>query len=181
LEVHDTHLKGVRLIVPRVFEDARGFFVETFNRRDFEEHGLPTEFVQDNHSRSSYGVLRGLHYQYPTWQGKLVRVVRGEIFDVAVDIRRESPTFGQWYGVVLSEENKQQLYIPPGYAHGFCVLSEVVDVTYKCTALYEPAEDAGIRWDDPDIGIDWPVNDPLVSDKDRRAALLKDIDLSGVA
>lgn len=178
MEVHDTHLKGVRLIVPRVFEDERGFFLETFNAGVFEECGLPVNFVQDNHSRSSRGVLRGLHYQFPTWQGKLVRVVNGEIFDVAVDIRPESPTFGQWYGVNLSGENKQQLYIPPGYAHGFCVLSDTVDVTYKCTSLYVPSEDAGVRWDDPDIGIDWPISDPLVSEKDRNAPLLKDIVLN---
>lgn len=175
MEVHDTHLKGVRLIVPRVFADDRGFFLETFNARDFEACGLPTQFVQDNHSRSSRGVLRGLHYQYPTWQGKLVRVVRGEIYDVAVDIRADSPTYGQWYGVILNDSNRQQLYIPPGFAHGFCVISETVDVTYKCTALYVPSEDAGIRWDDPDIGIDWPVSEPLVSDKDRQAPLLRDI------
>ncbi|GMR05797.1 MAG: dTDP-4-dehydrorhamnose 3,5-epimerase [Gammaproteobacteria bacterium] len=178
MEVHDTHLKGVRLIVPRVFEDDRGFFLETFNSAIFEENGLPVNFVQDNHSHSSRGVLRGLHYQFPTWQGKLVRVVTGEIFDVAVDIRPESPTFAQWYGVVLSEENKHQLYIPPGYAHGFCVLSDTVDVTYKCTALYTPAEDAGIRWDDPDIGIDWPISDPSVSEKDRNAPLLKELVLA---
>lgn len=177
MEVHDTHLKGVRLIVPRVFDDDRGFFLETFNAAVFEENGLPINFVQDNHSRSTRGVLRGLHYQFPTWQGKLVRVVSGEIFDVAVDIRRESATFGQWYGVILNEDNKHQLYIPPGYAHGFCVLSKTVDVTYKCTSLYTPDEDAGIRWDDPDIGIDWPISDPLVSDKDRNAPLLKDISL----
>jgi dTDP-4-dehydrorhamnose 3,5-epimerase len=177
LEVHDTHLKGVRLIVPRVFNDDRGFFLETFNAAVFEENGLPSNFVQDNHSRSTRGVLRGLHYQFPTWQGKLVRVVTGEIFDVAVDIRKESATFGQWYGVILNEDNKHQLYIPPGYAHGFCVLSETVDVTYKCTAPYTPAEDAGIRWDDPNIGIDWPISAPLVSEKDRNAPLLKDISL----
>ena len=175
MEVHDTHLKGVRLIVPRVFEDDRGFFLETFNAAVFEENGLPVNFVQDNHSRSTRGVLRGLHYQHPTWQGKLVRVVSGEIFDVAVDIRPDSPTFSQWYGVILNEQNKHQLYIPPGYAHGFCVLSETVDVTYKCTALYAPAEDAGIRWDDPDIGIDWPISEPLVSEKDRNAPLLKEL------
>ena len=175
MEVHDTHLKGVRLIIPRVFEDERGFFLETFNAGVFEECGLPVNFVQDNHSRSGRGVLRGLHYQFPSWQGKLVRVVSGEIFDVAVDIRPESPTYGQWYGVTLSGENKHQLYIPPGYAHGFCVLSETVDVTYKCTALYNPSEDAGVRWDDPDIGIDWPISEPLVSEKDRNAPLLKDI------
>jgi dTDP-4-dehydrorhamnose 3,5-epimerase len=175
LQVHDTHLKGVRLIIPRVFEDERGFFLETFNAGVFEECGLPVNFVQDNHSRSTRGVLRGLHYQYPTWQGKLVRVVSGEIFDVAVDIRPESPTYGQWYGVTLSGDNKHQLYIPPGYAHGFCVLSDTVDVTYKCTALYNPSEDAGIRWNDPDIGIDWPISDPVVSAKDRNAPLLKDI------
>jgi dTDP-4-dehydrorhamnose 3,5-epimerase len=175
LEVHDTHLKGVRLIVPRVFEDERGFFLETFNAGVFEEHGLPSNFMQDNHSRSTRGVLRGLHYQFPTWQGKLVRVVSGAIFDVAVDIRPESPTYAQWYGVTLSGENKHQLYIPPGYAHGFCVLSETVDVTYKCTALYNPSEDAGIRWDDPEIGIDWPISTPVVSEKDRNAPLLRDV------
>ena len=178
MEVHDTHLKGVRLIVPRVFEDERGFFLENFNAREYELNGLPTQFVQDNHSRSGKGVLRGLHYQYPTWQGKLVRCMRGEIYDVAVDIRPESATFRQWYGVILSEENKQQLYIPPGYAHGFCVLSDDAEVTYKCTSLYVPSEDAGIRWDDPDIGVDWPIENPVVSEKDRNAPFLKDLDLS---
>ena len=179
MEVIPTKIPDVLVIEPTVFGDDRGFFYESFNKKHFEDAtGIAADFVQDNHSKSTKGVLRGLHYQFPTWQGKLVRVVTGEIFDVAVDIRPESPTFAQWYGVVLSEENKHQLYIPPGYAHGFCVLSDTVDVTYKCTALYTPAEDAGIRWDDPDIGIDWPISDPLVSEKDRNAPLLKDIVLA---
>jgi dTDP-4-dehydrorhamnose 3,5-epimerase len=174
MEVVDTELDGVKLIVPRVFEDDRGFFMETYNARVFREAGLPEHFVQDNHSRSSKGVLRGLHYQYPSWQGKLVRAVTGEIFDVAVDIRVDSPSFGQWYGTVLSAENKHQLYIPEGYAHGFCVLSETADVTYKCTALYNGAEDRCIAWNDPQIGVDWPVADPVISEKDARGVLLKD-------
>lgn len=175
IEVEKTPLDGVKVIQPRVFEDARGFFMETYNVRDAEEAGLPTVFVQDNHSRSARGVLRGLHYQWPQWQGKLVRVVCGEIFDVAVDIRKGSPTFGRWFGAVLSAENKKQMYIAEGFAHGFAVLSETADVVYKCTTLYEPSQDRCLIWSDPDIGVEWPVADPIVSDKDRKGRRLRDL------
>ncbi len=174
--VTPTALDGVVVVEPKVFPDERGFFLESFNARHFAAAGLPTEFVQDNHSRSTRGVLRGLHYQYPAWQGKLVRSLLGEIFDVAVDIRRASPTFGQWFGTVLSADNKKQLYVPPGYAHGFCVLSDVAEMAYKCTALYEPADDAAIRWNDPQIGIDWPISSPVLSAKDNEAPMLKEIE-----
>jgi dTDP-4-dehydrorhamnose 3,5-epimerase len=175
MEVTETDLPGVVLVRPRVFEDARGFFMETYHREAFAEAGLPAAFVQDNHSRSTHGVLRGLHYQYPLWQGKLVRSVSGEIFDVAVDIRRSSSHFGRWFGTVLSADNRLQLYVPPGFAHGFCVLSDVADVVYKCTALYRASDDGALRWDDPDIAIDWPVERPLVSAKDAAAPLLRDL------
>jgi len=175
MELEQTGLDGVVLLKPRVFGDARGFFLESYNRRTFEDLGLPGEWVQDNHSYSARGVLRGLHYQYPQWQGKLVRTVSGEIFDVAVDIRRDSPSFGKWYGAVLSRENQQMLYVPPGFAHGFCVLSENADVLYKCTTLYEPSQDRCILWNDPDIGIAWPVKDPVLSEKDQKGARLKDV------
>ncbi len=178
INIIETPLSGVLLIEPRVFEDERGFFMETFNADDFANEGLPVSFLQDNHSRSSQNVLRGLHYQYPLWQGKLVRTTLGEIFDVAVDIRRDSPTFGQWYGTILSEANRKQLYIPPGFAHGFCVISEIADVVYKCTALYKPSDDAAIRWNDADIGIEWPIENPLVSIKDAAGQALKDVIVS---
>ncbi|MDP6392021.1 MAG: dTDP-4-dehydrorhamnose 3,5-epimerase [Arenicellales bacterium] len=174
--VTPTALDGVVVVEPKVFPDERGFFLESFNARHFAAAGLPTEFVQDNHSRSTRSVLRGLHYQYPAWQGKLVRSLLGEIFDVAVDIRRASPTFGQWFGTVLSADNKKQLYVPPGYAHGFCVLSDVAEMAYKCTALYEPADDAAVRWNDPQIGIDWPISSPVLSAKDNEAPMLKEIE-----
>ena len=177
IQVRRTPLPGVVIVEPRVFGDDRGFFMETFNRADFREAGLPDVFVQDNHSRSARGVLRGLHYQYPQWQGKLVRAVRGEIYDVAVDIRRDSPDFGRWYGILLSEENRLQLYIPPGFAHGFCVVSEMADVIYKCTTPYRPEDDGGVRWNDPAIGIEWPVREPLLSAKDAAAPLLADLHL----
>lgn len=177
MQVQDTPLEGVKLLTPKIFGDDRGFFMETFNRDTAREVGLPTEFVQDNHSYSQHGVLRGLHYQYPTWQGKLVRVVMGEIFDVAVDIRPDSPTRGQWFGAKLSGENKQQLYVPAGFAHGFCVTSEDAHVLYKCTTLYKPDEDAGVLWNDPDIGIEWPVESPILSAKDEKAPRLRDIRL----
>ena len=174
--VTPTTLDGVVVVEPKVFPDERGFFMESFNARHFAAAGLPTEFVQDNHSRSTRGVLRGLHYQYPTWQGKLVRCLTGEFFDVAVDIRRASPKFGQWFGIVLSAENKKQLYVPPGYAHGFCVLSDVTEMAYKCTALYEPADDASLRWNDPEIGIEWPIKSPVLSAKDSEAPMLQEIE-----
>lgn len=177
MHIEDTPLPGVKLLTPRVFGDQRGFFMETFNQRDFAEAGVPGAWVQDNHSCSQYGVLRGLHFQYPTWQGKLVRVVQGEVFDVAVDIRPDSATRGQWFGAWLSGDNKRQLLVPEGFAHGFCVTSDSAHVLYKCTALYAPAEDAGVRWDDPEIGIDWPLATPTLSTKDAQAPRLKDIRL----
>jgi dTDP-4-dehydrorhamnose 3,5-epimerase len=175
LKVQKTKLPGVVVLHPNVFADQRGFFMETYNQVFFGAQGLPDHFVQDNHSRSSRGVIRGLHYQYPQWQGKLVRVINGEIFDVAVDIRRDSPDFGKWVGVYLSETNHQQLYVPPGYAHGFCVVSDIADVVYKCTTVYKPQDDAAIRWDDSEIGIKWPIDNPLVSDKDMQAPLLSEV------
>jgi dTDP-4-dehydrorhamnose 3,5-epimerase len=156
----------VLLIEPDVFSDTRGFFMETFHAAKFTQQGLPEVFLQDNHSRSVRGVLRGLHYQLEHPQGKLIRVVTGEVFDVAVDIRRGSPLFGKWVGAVLSEDNQQQLYVPPGFAHGFCTLSEQADFLYKCTDLYTPGDEYGIAWDDPNIAIAWPQLDYLLSDKD---------------
>jgi dTDP-4-dehydrorhamnose 3,5-epimerase len=176
LAIHD-----VILIEPRVFPDERGFFMETYKYADFAAFGIEEQFAQDNHSRSTRGVLRGLHYQKPPKaQGKLVRVVVGEIFDVAVDIRsargiardgytpqgKGSPTYGKWVGEVLSAENKRMLYIPPGFAHGFCVLSDVAEVTYKVTEEFSPEHDAGIIWNDPEIGIEWPIEQPIISPKD---------------
>jgi dTDP-4-dehydrorhamnose 3,5-epimerase len=166
----------VLLIEPDVFPDPRGFFMETFHSIKYAEHGLPAVFLQDNHSRSSRGVLRGLHYQLENPQGKLVRVVSGEVFDVAVDIRRGSPRFGTWVGAVLSEENQRQVYVPPGFAHGFCTLSERADFLYKCTELYAPGDEYGIAWDDPDIAIEWPKMDYLISDKDLANPLLSESD-----
>lgn len=167
MKVRSTALADVKLIEPRVFGDARGFFLETFHRERFASLGLPVDFVQDNHSRSHRGVLRGLHYQLHQPQGKLIRVARGEIYDVVVDIRRGSPTFAQWIGVTLSDENQQLLWIPPGFAHGFYVVTEVADVTYKCTALYAPDDERGLLWSDPDLAIAWPSMTPLLSSKDR--------------
>ena len=163
----DTESPGVFIIEPVVHGDHRGFFMESYHRDRFAELGIDCEFVQDNHSRSTRGVLRGLHYQLNQPQGKLVRVVTGEVYDVAVDIRRGSPHYRQWVGVVLSEENRLQLYIPPGFAHGFCTLSEQADFLYKCTDFYTPGDEYGIAWDDPDIGIDWPSMDYILSGKDR--------------
>ncbi|MGD1993997.1 MAG: dTDP-4-dehydrorhamnose 3,5-epimerase [Anaerolineae bacterium] len=166
------------LVRPRVFRDQRGFFLETYKHSDFAAHGIPEAFVQDNHSRSKRGVLRGLHYQKPPQaQGKLVRVIQGQVFDVAVDIRRGSPTYKQWIGVVLSGENAEMLYIPPGFAHGFCVLSEVADFAYKVTAEYAPELDAGIRWNDPEISVEWPVGDPVVSTRDAGLPLLSETEI----
>jgi dTDP-4-dehydrorhamnose 3,5-epimerase len=160
-------IPDVVLIEPTIFPDERGFFMETYKYSDFAAFGIKEHFVQDNHSRSTKDVLRGLHFQTPPKaQGKLVRVVVGEIFDVGVDIRKGSPTYGKWVGEVLSAENKRMLYIPPGFAHGFCVLSEVAEVLYKTTEEYAPEYDAGIRWNDPEIGIEWPIEHPILSEKD---------------
>ena len=179
ITVTKTPIEGVLLIECQVFGDSRGFFMESFNRRDFEAVGLPADFVQDNHSKSRQGVLRGLHYQLRQPQGKLVRVAAGAVFDVAVDIRRASPHFGRWVGYELSADNHRMLWIPPGFAHGFLVLSDMADFLYKCTSLYDPPSDRGIRWDDPAIGIDWPDmgSAPLLSAKDAAAPLLADAEV----
>ncbi|MEO8578397.1 MAG: dTDP-4-dehydrorhamnose 3,5-epimerase, partial [Gemmatimonadales bacterium] len=168
MKVTETPLAGVLLVEPRVFGDERGFFLETFNTKALEGTGIPSLFVQDNHSRSSKGVVRGLHYQLTAPQGKLVHVARGKIFDVAVDVRAGSPSFGQWFGIELNDDNLFSLWIPPGFAHGFCALSDVADVIYKCTALYDAEDDRGVAWNDPQIGIEWPVESPTVSRKDAR-------------
>lgn len=166
--VHDTRVVGVKLIEPKVFGDQRGFFLETFNSARYcELLNINFDFVQDNHSRSSQGVLRGLHFQTARPQGKLVRCVRGEVYDVVVDIRPESSTFKQWVGVYLSEDNKNQLWVPPGLAHGFVVISEFADFEYKCTDYYDPQNEGCLIWNDADIGVEWPVENPLLSAKDK--------------
>jgi len=170
-----TDLAGVILIEPQVFRDDRGFFLETFRADKYGDAGIPTTFVQDNHSSSVKGTLRGLHLQWRRPQGKLVRVIRGEIWDVAVDIRRDSPTFGRWTAATLSAENFHQLYVPPGCAHGFCVLSDVADVEYKCTALYDPSGEAGVAYNDPALAIPWPVTEPILSPRDQRHGTLREL------
>ena len=179
MNVIDTPLPGVKLIEPRVFGDDRGFFLESWNARSFAEHGLDLDFVQDNHSRSARGVLRGLHYQLKNPQGKLVRVTAGAVFDVAVDVRRTSPHFGRWVGYELSDANQRMLWVPPGFAHGFVVLSDSADFLYKCTQLYDGSDDRGIRWNDPAVGIDWPLAGitPQLSGKDAAAPLLADAEV----
>lgn len=168
MKITELGLEGVFLVEPRVFDDERGFFLETYNDVRYKEKGLNVVFRQDNHSYSGQGTVRGLHYQLKRPQGKLVMAIRGEIFDVAVDIRRGSPSFGQWVGEILSRENHRQLYVPPGFAHGFCVLSEEADVLYKCTDVFTPGDDFGIHWLDAEIGIDWPIhaNEAVLSEKD---------------
>lgn len=176
MRVTPTVIHDVVIIEPKVFGDARGFFLETFQAERYREQaGISEPFVQDNHSRSAKGVLRGLHFQKTKPQGKLVRVVRGEVFDVAVDIRRDSPSFGRWEGVLLSEDNKRQLWIPPGLAHGFVVLSDSADFEYKCTDYYDPSDEGCLIWNDPDIAIQWPVDQPLLSDKDRQGQTLREL------
>ncbi|MDD4102826.1 MAG: dTDP-4-dehydrorhamnose 3,5-epimerase [Kiritimatiellae bacterium] len=171
-----TDLDGVVLCVPEVLRDARGFFVETFHAAKYAEGGINCAFVQDNRSRSQKGVLRGLHYQLRKPQAKLVFCLKGEIFDVAVDIRRGSPTFGKWSGAFLSEENHRQLFIPAGFAHGFIVLSETAEIFYKCSDFYDQSDDRGLRWDDPEIGIVWPYDTaPMLSAKDKAQPLLQDL------
>lgn len=178
MRTHETALKDVKLLEPRVFQDDRGFFLESYNQRTFAELGIPEAFVQDNHSRSERGVLRGLHYQVIQPQGKLIRAVRGEIFDVAVDLRRSSPEFGRWTGHVLSEDNKHMLWIPAGFGHGFLVLSDVADVLYKATDFYAPKGERSILWNDPTIGIEWPeIDHPLLSAKDAAGLPLKDAEV----
>jgi dTDP-4-dehydrorhamnose 3,5-epimerase len=169
-----TELPGVVVIELDVYRDARGFFVETYHAGKYPAFGIDAPFVQDNHSRSVRGTLRGLHVQVTRPQAKLVRVVAGEIFDVAVDVRRGSPTFGRWAGLTLSAETFRQLYIPGGFAHGFCVVSEVADVEYKCTDVYDPDAEIGIAWNDPSLGIPWPVEQPRLSDRDRAHRTIAD-------
>ncbi len=175
MKIVEQALNGVALIEPQVFGDDRGYFLETWNAGRYGHLGLPDRFVQSNVSRSRYGVLRGLHFQNPKPQGKLVYVLEGEVFDVAVDLRRGSDTFGQWYGAQLSASNHRQLYVPEGFGHGFCVTSETALFCYLCTNLYDAEADAAVAWDDPDIGIDWPIQGPELSAKDAAAPALKDI------
>ena len=175
MNVLKTKLSECVIIQPKVFGDERGFFLETFQADKYADlAGINLPFVQDNHSRSSKGVLRGLHFQKTKPQGKLVRVVSGVVYDVAVDIRRSSPTFGQWEGVILSEENKTQFWVPPGFAHGFAVLSDTADFEYKCTDYYDPSDEGSILWNDPSLNISWPIDNPILSDKDSSAPRLAD-------
>ena len=175
MKVTTCEISGLLILEPKVFTDSRGFFLEIFNQARYREAGLRADFVQDNLSFSGHGTLRGLHFQNPNSQAKLVQVLQGEVFDVAVDIRRSSPTFGQWHALVLSGQNKQQFYIPHGFAHGFVVLSEAALFHYKCTKFYSPKDELSIRWNDPDIGIEWPVKAPVVSEKDAKGLRLRDI------
>lgn len=178
MRVIDTKLQDCVIIEPKIFGDERGFFLETFQATRYENlAGINLPFVQDNHSRSSSGVLRGLHFQKTNPQGKLVRVIKGEVYDVAVDIRPSSHSFGQWEAVVLSEENKKQFWVPPGFAHGFVVLSKTADFEYKCTDYYDPSDEGSILWNDPDLDISWPITSPLLSEKDAHASLLADLQL----
>ncbi len=180
MKVIETQLAGVLIIEPKVFGDHRGFFLETFQVERYRDAGIGLPFVQDNHSRSQRGVLRGLHFQRTRPQGKLVSVSYGAVYDVIVDINPDSPTCGQYVGVELNDENHRQLWVPPGYAHGFCVLSEVADFQYKCTDYYQPEDEGGLLWNDPDVGIPWPVAEPQLSAKDQLNPRLRDL-LSGVA
>lgn len=176
MNVIKTKLDGCVIIEPKVFGDERGFFLETFQAERYaSEAGITLPFVQDNHSRSSKSVLRGLHFQKTKPQGKLVRVVRGQVYDVAVDIRKGSPTYGQWEGLILSEENKTQLWVPPGFAHGFVVLSDTADFEYKCTDYYDPSDEGSILWNDSDLDIPWPIDNPILSNKDASADRLADL------
>jgi dTDP-4-dehydrorhamnose 3,5-epimerase len=170
-----TELSGVIIVEPDLYRDSRGFFLETYHAHKYAEGGIADPFVQDNHSRSVRGTLRGLHAQHAHPQGKLVRVLHGEIFDVAVDVRRGSPTFKHWLGVTLSADNFRQIYVPPGFVHGFCVVSDLAEVEYKCTDFYYPGDEMGIAWNDPDIGISWPLDHPQLSEKDARGLRLKDL------
>jgi dTDP-4-dehydrorhamnose 3,5-epimerase len=174
----ETEIKGVYVIEPKVFGDHRGYFMETYNYEDFKSAGLDMSFVQDNQSKSKKGVLRGLHFQKKYPQGKLVRVIKGEVFDVAVDLRCDSETYGKWVGVILNNENKKQFYVPEGFAHGFLVLSDEAEFVYKCTEVYHPEDEGGIRWDDPEINVNWKIEDPMISEKDSKAPLFKDINFT---
>ena len=175
LKYQKTHLPGVLIIEPEIFNDSRGYFFQTYHQKDYEKIGIKEQFVQDNHSFSRCGVIRGLHYQKENPQGKLVYVIRGEIFDVAVDINKDSPTFGHHVGVYLSSYNRKQLYIPPGYAHGFACTSEEAYGMYKCTDFFSKGDDKGVLWSDPTININWPVKNPIISERDQSHPLLKNI------
>ncbi len=170
-------LPEVIIIEPDIFTDERGYFMETYHQEKFTGGGLDIRFVQDNQSMSARGTIRGLHYQIKRPQGKMVRVLLGEVFDVSVDIRRSSPNFGKWFGIILSANNKKAIYIPPNFAHGFCVLTERAEFFYKCTDFYNPDYDRAIRWDDPDLAIDWPIKEPILSEKDANCPLFKDAEL----
>jgi dTDP-4-dehydrorhamnose 3,5-epimerase len=172
IKVESKHLRDVTVLVPDIFQDSRGFFMETFREDQFQALGLPTRFVQDNHSRSAQGVVRGLHFQWDPPMGKLMRVTQGCAFLVAVDIRKGSPSMGKWVGIEASAENRRQVWAPAGFARGFCVLSDFAEIQYKCTGLYSTKGESGIRWDDPEIGIQWPVKSPVISDKDQKAQTL---------
>lgn len=172
ITIESRHLRDVVVVVPEVFKDGRGFFTEVFRADQFKELGLPTEFVQDNHSRSAKGVVRGLHFQWDPPMGKLMRVTLGSAFLVAVDIRKGSPTLGKWVGIEASDENRRQVWAPAGFARGFCVLSEAAEIQYKCTGIYNSKAESGILWNDPQIGIEWPLTDVQLSDKDRKAQTL---------
>lgn len=176
MEVIQTEIPDVKIVQPKVYGDERGFFLETFEQKRYQEMlNINLTFVQDNHSRSQKNVLRGLHFQKENPQGKLVRVVRGEVFDVAVDIRENSLTYGKWVGVILSEDNKSQLWIPPGLAHGFLVLSDIADFEYKCTNYYDPNSEGCLLWNDPTVNINWPISTPILSDKDRLGKTLQEL------
>ena len=175
MKITTTALSGVLIIEPKTFSDTRGFFLETFQSERYTKAGITQPFVQDNHSRSQRGVLRGLHFQRTRPQGKLVSVSRGSVFDVTVDINPQSPTFAEYVALELSDDNHLQIWIPPGYAHGFCVLSDVADLHYKCTDIYNPADEAGIIWNDPDVNIAWPIDMPLLSAKDQQLPRLRDL------
>jgi dTDP-4-dehydrorhamnose 3,5-epimerase len=172
IKIESRSLRDVVVVVPDVFRDERGFFMETFRADQFKAHGLPTQYVQDNHSKSVKGVVRGLHFQWDPPMGKLMRVTQGSAFLVAVDIRKGSPTLGKWIGVEASAENRRQVWAPAGFARGFCVLSETAEIQYKCTGIYSNMAESGIRWDDPEIGIEWPIKDVQLSEKDRKAQTL---------
>jgi dTDP-4-dehydrorhamnose 3,5-epimerase len=175
MKVIETKLDGVVVIEPNVFDDQRGYFFEIYNQNLYQEIGIKSNFVQDNLSFSKKGTLRGLHYQHPHEQAKLVQVIQGEVFDIVVDIRRDSTTFGQWIGEYLSHKNKMQIFVPEGFAHGFCVLSDTALFHYKCSGFYAPECEGGILWSDPDVAIDWPLGSPIISEKDAKLTCLKDI------
>ena len=175
MKVIETKLPGLLIIEPKVFGDDRGFFKETFQAERYREAGIEYDFVQDNHSRSQKGVLRGLHFQITKPQGKLVSCSKGSVFDVAVDVNPLSETFGQYVGIELTEDNHRQMWVPPGYAHGFCVLTDMADFQYKCTDYYDPSDEGGLIWNDPDVAIDWPIDQPLLSEKDAKLQTLKEL------